>query len=303
MRLLVHLALVVVQLLFASLAIAGRFVLPHFPAGALVCVRVLGATIVLLLVNAVARKGWVRNPRDLWRLAVLGMLGIAANQTLFLFGLQHTTAINATILVTTVPVFTVLGSVMTGRGPASGMMFVGVVLAAVGTVYLIGPDRISLARDLALGNALIVLGMICYAAYFVYSKSVVGRYHPITVSFYVMLFASLGVLPFGLSAARGMQVSLVTEAVWGWVIYIMIFPTILTYLLNIWALQRVSSNVVAVYIYLQPLVAAAVAPLVLGERLTTRAAAAGLAIFTGLGLVLLSELRHHHEIPVEPVGE
>ena len=304
LRPIVHLALVVVQLLFASLAIAGRFVLPHFPAGALVCVRVLGATIVLFLVNAAARKGWVRNPRDLWRLAVLGMLGIAANQTLFLFGLQHTTAINATILVTTVPIFTVVGSVITGREAASGMMFGGVVLAAVGTVYLIGPDRISLAPDLALGNALIVLGMICYAAYFVYSKSVVGRYDPITVSFYVMLFASLGVLPFGFSAVRDMQVSLISGAVWGWVIYIMIFPTILTYLLNIWALQRVSSNVVAVYIYLQPLFAAAVAPLVLeGERLTTRAAAAGLAIFTGLGLVLLSELRHHHEIPVEPVGE
>jgi drug/metabolite transporter (DMT)-like permease len=232
------------------------------------------------------------------------MLGIAANQTLFLFGLQHTTAINATILVTTVPIFTVVGSVLTGRESASGLMFVGVVIAALGTVYLIGPDRISLAPDMALGNALIVLGMICYAAYFIYSKSVVGRYDPITVSFYVMLFASLGVLPFGFSAAHDMQVSQVSGAVWGWVIYIMIFPTILTYLLNIWALQRVSSNVVAVYIYLQPLFAAAVAPLVLqGERLTTRAVVAGLAIFTGLGLVLLSELRHHHEIPVEPVGE
>src|SRR5207253_6926379 len=108
---LVHLALVVVQLLFASLAIAGRFVLPHFPAGALVCFRVLGATAVLCLINAATRGAWVRDRRDLLRLAVLGMLGIAANQTLFLYGLRHTTAINATILVTTVPVFTVLGSV------------------------------------------------------------------------------------------------------------------------------------------------------------------------------------------------
>jgi drug/metabolite transporter (DMT)-like permease len=66
----------------------------------------------------------------------------------------------------------------------------------------------------------------------------------------------------------------------------------------------VSSNLVAVYIYLQPLFAAAVAPLVLqGERLTARAAVAGLAIFSGLGLVILAELRQHRQIPVEPVGE
>jgi drug/metabolite transporter (DMT)-like permease len=303
-RPLVHLVLVVVQVLFASLAIAGRYVLPHFPAGALVCFRVLGAATVLFLVNAATSGQWIRDARDLQRLAVLGLLGIAANQTLFLYGLQHTTAINATILVTTVPVFTVLGSVLTGRESASGLMFAGVALAGLGTIYLIGPDRFSLAPDVALGNALIVLGMICYAAYFLYSKSVVGRHGPITVSFYVMLFASVGVLPFGISAAHDTRLSLVSTTVWGWVLYIVVFPTILTYLLNIWALQRVSSNVVAVYIYLQPLFTAAVAPLVLkGEGITARAALAGLAIFVGLGLVILSELRQHHQIPLEPVGE
>jgi drug/metabolite transporter (DMT)-like permease len=101
-----------------------------------------------------------------------------------------------------------------------------------------------------------------------------------------------------------MQFSSISGTVWLWVGYIVVFPTIVTYLLNIWALQRVSSNLVAVYIYLQPLFAAAVAPLVLrGERLTVRAAAAGLAIFVGLGWVILAELRQQREIPVEPVGE
>jgi len=304
MRPAVHLVLAAVQLMFASLAIAGRFVLPRFPAGALVCIRILGATIVLFIVNAVTRRTWVWSTPDLWRLGALGMLGIAANQTLFLYGLQHTTAINASILVTTVPVFTVLGSVLTGRESATPLVLAGVALAGLGTVYLIGPDRISLDPDLALGNALIVLGMVCNAAYFVYSKSVVGRYDSITVSFYVMLFACIGVLPFGVSASRNLDVSAVSPLVWGWIIYIVIFPTILTYLLNIWALQRASSNTVAVYIYLQPLFSAAVAPLVLrGEHLTTRALVGGLAIFAGLGLVLWSERRLNRDIPVEPVGE
>jgi drug/metabolite transporter (DMT)-like permease len=296
--------LVVVQLLFASLAITGRFVLPHFPPGALVCFRILGATAVLFVLNAATVATWVRDWRDLWRLCVLGFLGIAANQTLFLYGLQHTTAINATILVTTVPVFTVLGSILTGREAASARMLAGIGLAAAGAVYLIGPDRISLAPEVALGNALIVIGMICYAAYFVYSKSVVGRYGPITVSFYVMLFAGVGVLPLGAGALESLSVSRVESAVWWWVGYIVVFPTILTYLLNIWALQQVSSNVVSVYIYLQPLFTAAVAPLVLpGERITPRVVAAGLTIFTGLGLVIWSESRQQREIPIEPVGE
>lgn len=290
--------------MFASLAIAGRYVLPHFPAGALVTVRVLGATVVLLALNTLFGGQWVRNRGDLLRLAVLGMLGIAANQTLFLYGLKHTTAINATILVTTVPVFTVLGSVLIGREPPSPLKFAGIALAGMGAIYLIGPDRISLAPDVTLGNALIVLGMICYATYFLYSKPLLGRYGSITVSFYVMFFAAFGVLPFGLMETRKLELHQISGTVWLWVAYIVVFPTILTYLLNLWALKRVSPNLVAVYIYLQPLFAAAVAPLVLeGEQLTARAAVAGLAIFTGLALVILAELRQHREIPLEVVGE
>lgn len=302
---LVHLALVAVQALFASLAIAGRYVLPEFPAGALVSVRVLGAAAVLCGVNALRGGPWVSDRRDLLRLAILGWLGIAANQSLFLFGLKHTTAINATILVTTVPVFTVLGSVLTGREPASLPKFAGIALAAGGAVWLIGPDRFTLDPGVALGNLLIVLGMLCYAAYFILSKDLLRKYDSITVSAYVMLFAILGVLPLGALALRGFDPGAVRGPVWAWTAYIVAGPTILTYLLNIWALRRASSNVVAVYIYLQPLMTALVAPLLLkGEGLTPRAAAAGSLIFAGLALVVWAERRQQRAMPEEaPVGE
>lgn len=301
----VHLALILVQVLFAGLAIAGRFVLPEFPAGLLVTVRVIGAAGVLLTWNVLRGGRWITDRRDLAHVTMLGLLGIAANQSLFLFGLRHTTAINATILVTTVPVFTVLGSVLIGREPPSPMKFGGIALAALGTIYLIGPDRISLAPDVALGNLLIVLGMICYAAYFLFSKPLLARHDSITVSAYVMATALLGVLPLGATALRGTDLGAVRPVIWLWVAFIVVGPTIFTYLLNIWALRRASSNLVAVYIYLQPVLTAAVAPLLLdGERLTTRAALAGLAIFAGLALVIVAEQRQHRTIPAEPpVGE
>ena len=93
--------------------------------------------------------------------------------------------------------------------------------------------------------------------------------------------------------------------VWGWVGYIVVGPTIFTYLLNIWALKRASSNMVAIFIYLQPLLTAAVAPLLLrGESLTARAATAACAIFAGLATVIMAERRQHRQMPEEaPVGE
>lgn len=278
--------------------------LRELPPGALVLFRVAGAATVLTLVNGLRGGPWVRDRRDLRRLVVLGLLGIAANQTLFLFGLRHTTAINATILVSSTPVFTVLGSVLLGREPPSALKLAGIALAAAGTVYLIGPERISLAPSEALGNLLIVLAMMCYSAYFIFAKDVVSRYDSLTMSAYVMVGGLAGVLPVGLMGLSALHPASVHPATWAWAAYIVAFPTIVTYLLNIWALGRASSNVVAVYIYLQPIFAAAIAPLVLtGESLTARAVGAGLAIFAGLALVLWAESRQRREVAIEPVGE
>jgi drug/metabolite transporter (DMT)-like permease len=294
----VHLLLFLVQILFASLAIVGKIVLRDFPAASIVLFRVVGAAGVLLLVNLIWTRRWVRDRRDLVGLAVLGLLGVVLNQTLFLLGLSHTTAINATILVTTIPVFTVLYSVLSKREPPSALKFGGIAVAGAGAVYLIGPDRLSLAPDLALGNLLIVVAMFCYSLYLVHSKAMVLKYGPVTVSAYVMMFSAIGTLPLGLTGLATVDLAAIRPITWMWVVYVVVFPTIIAYFLNIWALRRVSPNLVAVYIYLQPLFTAAVAPAVLtGERVTTRAAIAGAAIFLGLALVILGERIQNRAVP------
>lgn len=284
----------------ASLAITGRIVLPVLPPGFLVLVRVGGAAVVLWAGHRLSGAQYVTLREDLLQFLLLGLLGVTANQTLFLYGLRYTTAVNATILVTTIPIFTVLESVLTGRESASALKFGGIAVAAVGAIYLIGPDRISLAPDLALGNALILVGMICYSLYLVLSKRMLQRYRPITVSLYVMTFGALGVLPVGLHGAAGLELATVSPKIWWLTAYIVIFPTILAYFLNIWALKRVSPNMVAVYIYLQPLFAALATQLFLpGEQLTLRAGIAGLSIFAGLALVMAGERQQHREVPLE----
>jgi drug/metabolite transporter (DMT)-like permease len=290
---------VLVQVMFASLAVVGRVVLPVVPAAVLVTFRICGAATALLLVQAVRRGPWIHDPRVLGRLALAGLLGVTANQSLFLFGLQHTTAVNATILVTTVPVFTVLGSLLLRQERPSPRKLGGIALAAAGAIYLVNPGRLSLGPGMALGNLLILLGMICYAAYFLISKPILARHDAITVSAYVMLFAALGALPIGVPALSGAALRGIQGNIWLMVGYIVLFPTIATYFLNLWALQRASSNTVATFIYLQPLFAALSAPVVLGETIGARTAVAGMVIFAGLGLVILAERAQHRSVPLD----
>jgi len=301
----VQLALVLVQIFFASLAIIGRFVLPVVPPAALVTFRIFGAAAALLLVNLLRGGPWISDRRALMRAAFAGWLGVTANQSLYLFGLQHSTAVNATILVTTAPVLTVLGSLLLGLERPSALKLAGIGLAGLGALYLVDPARLSFSSGVALGNLLILLGMACYAAYFLVSKPLVARYDSITASTYVMLFAALGVLPLGVPALIGADFHAVNATIWWLVAYVVIGPTIGAYFLNMWALRRTSSNTVATFMYLQPLFAAVVAPLVLpGETLTMRTIAAGLTIFAGLGMVLRSEQQQRQAVALEPgVGE
>lgn len=293
------LALVLVQVMFASLAVVGRLILPVVPAGVLVTFRILGAAAALLLFNALRGGPWLRDPRLLGRIAVAGLLGVTANQSLFLFGLRHTTAVNATILVTTVPVFTVLGSLLLGLERPSALKLAGIGLAAVGAIVLVDPLRLTLGPGEALGNLLILCGMMCYAAYFLVSKPVVARHDPVTVSAYVMLFSAIGVLPIGVPALARADLTGIPLSTWWLVGYVVVFPTIFTYFLNLWALRRVSSGTVATFIYLQPLFAALASPWVLGEAVGTRTIVAGLVIFAGLGLVIVAERIRHETIPME----
>lgn len=285
----VVIALVMVQVLFASLAITGKFVLPFVPALALVAFRLAGGAVVFEAVRR--RQAPVVIPRaDRWRLIALGLLGLAINQALFLYGLRHSTAINATILVATIPVLTAMIGVVTGRERPTWLKLVGMATAIVGTVWLIGPDRLAFDRATALGNLSIELGMVAYALYLVYSRDLVRRHGSIPSVALIFSSAAIGFLPIGAWALWQLDWAAVPVAAWWWTLWIVIGPTVGTYFLNLWALKRTSSNVVAGFIYLQPLFTAAVAPLVLaGEALTTRAIGAGLAIFVGLACILRAE--------------
>jgi drug/metabolite transporter (DMT)-like permease len=80
-----------------------------------------------------------------------------------------------------------------------------------------------------------------------------------------------------------------------------VVPTVGAYFLNAWALTKVSPGIVAIYIYLQPLMAFGLAPLVLGETLNSRTLVACVLIFAGVGVVTVrSRSRAVEEVSEHP---
>lgn len=280
-----HLALVAVQLLFATWPIVGKIALRTIPSVALVGFRVAGAAVTLLVLARLSGNLQTIRRTDWPLLIVSSSLGLVLNQLLFTKGLSLTTAINATLLSTTIPVFTLLVGVMLGTDRATLRRLLGIALAAAGVLYLIGPGRAEFSSATRTGDLLIVSNSLCYGAYIAVSKDLMRRYNALTVVTWIFVAGCVVTVPAGAFSLAQIPLASLSWRVWLAVLYIIVLPTAGAYYLSGWALARVPPSTVAVYIYLQPLIAFAVAPIILGESLSLHTVFASLLIFAGVLVV------------------
>ncbi len=280
-----HLALIAVQVLFATWPIVGKIALRTVPSVALVCFRVAGAALTLLILGRLSGTLQTIETGDWPLLIVSSLLGLVLNQLLFTKGLSLTTAINATLLSTTIPVFTLLVGVVLGTDRATLRRLLGIALAAAGVLYLIGPGQAQFSSATRIGDLLIVSNSLCYGAYIAVSKDLMKRYNALSVITWIFVAGCVVTVPAGVVSLAHLSLGSISWRAWLAILYIIVLPTAGAYYLNGWALARVPPSTVAVYVYLQPLIAFVVAPIILGESLSIHAVIASLLIFAGVLVV------------------
>ncbi len=280
----VHAALLLVQLLFAGFSVVGKAVLVAMPPLVLAALRVLGATPLLLLL-AWRHDRVLPRRSDLPLLALLGLLGVTANQVLFVLGLERTTATTASILMLSIPVFAVALSGLLGLGRPGLRQLGGVALAILGALVLLEPGSAGDAPGTVLGNVLILGNCLCYALFLVLQRPLLDRLPWRTAIAWAFLFGGAGVLAVSLPQLAAFPLRDLDAAVWGGMVYVVVLATVVGYALSTWAVRRSSPSLVAGYTTVQPLFAAALAAAYLGEQLGWREAAGFACIALGLALV------------------
>lgn len=283
-RLAVHGALVLVQLAFASLAVLGKIVMRTVPPQGVALVRITGAALVFTLLLRLRGPHPRLRRGQLGRLALCAVLGVAGNQLLFLGGLARTTAVNASVLTATIPVLTVAVAVVAGREKLRATLLAGVALALGGVLWLVGLPAFTLGWDTALGDVMILVNCLMYAVYLVLVQDVVAEHGALAVVSITFVLGAVLVMPFGAAPLGGALLHLRAVHV-ALLAYLVLVPTAFAYLANAWALRFTSSSVVAIYIYLQPIVTALLAVWLLDERPGPRTAVAAAAVFAGIALV------------------
>ncbi len=283
-----HLSLLLVQIMFGTWPIFGKIVLRSVSSVGLVGFRICGAAIIFTLLHRKFAELRRLPKKDLLLLVLCSLLGVVINQLVYVTGLSLTTVINATLLTTTIPAFTLGISIALGHDRGSFAQFLGIALAAAGAIYLIDPFRASFSAETTLGNVLIMSSSLSYGAYIAVSRNLVKQYGALNVITWLFMIATVVTLPLSMFAWANDNLSSVTATSWLCVIYIILVPTIGAYYLNAWALTKVAPSIVAIYIYLQPLLAFGLAPMFLGERLSATTLVACTLIFVGVGVVTLA---------------
>lgn len=283
----VYAALGLVNLIYGGNYGIAKAVMPQYlkPFG-FIFSRVLFATILFWLYNALISNTEKIKREDLPRILLCAFLGVAANQLVFFYGLNLTSPINASLIMTTIPVIVLLVSALMLREKVGWKKIVGVSLGLSGAALLVmNKQDISLNNSSFLGDLMVMLNATSFSFYLILVRPLMQKYQTLTVIKWIFFFGLLMVFPFGWEDFTQIAWQQLPVSAWFSVIYVVFCTTFLAYLLNAWALRFVTSSVVGIFIYLQPVFASLIAISLGQDVLSSEKVTYSLLIFAGVYLV------------------
>lgn len=236
--------------------------------------------------------GTILRPKDhiplkqMPRVALAAFCGVGFNMVTFMWGLSKTTPISASVLMVTAPIIVLVLSAIMLRERLRWSRILGIVIGFSGTAGLIflttskGAD----ASNPLLGNFLIFINAVSYSFYIILASKLTQQYNIFTLMKWLYLFGVLFITPFCIIQVTEFDIASASTHVLLNAGYVVLFATFGTYMLNIIAIKNLKPSVVAVFVYLQPLLATIIAVGLEKDRLTWVKAIAGLLIFTGVYL-------------------
>lgn len=251
-----------------------------------IMIRVLGATALFWAISFLGPKEKIEK-RDWGRLILCAMFGMAINMLAFFKGLDLSTPINSSVLVTTTPIIVVVLSAFLIQERIRLLKGIGIIIGLVGAIGLIiyGQEVRQDAPNIPLGNGLFLVNALFFALYLILAKKLIAKYHPFTLMKWLFLIGIFLNLPIALPEFLEISWStLPGEALWK-IAFVVIGTTFCTYLFNAFALTQLKASTVSAFIYVQPLVGIVFAVFSGKDQLSPVKLTAALLVCLGVYLV------------------
>ena len=249
--------------------------------------RVLGAAILFWILSLFFKNQKI-DRKDWPRILLCSFLGMVINMLAFFKGLELSTQINSSVLITVVPILVFSFSVIILKEKVSLIKMLGISAGFFGALILILYSPVSgyNAPNIPLGNLLFVLNSSTYGLYLIFVKPLVEKYNIITLFRWLFLFGFIMNFPITVQEFSSVDwVNLPLKQAVLPMIYVVVGTTFFTYLLNAYALSTLKASTVSSFVYFQPIVGIVYALTTENDSLTIINVIGMLLIFTGVYLV------------------
>jgi drug/metabolite transporter (DMT)-like permease len=282
------LAALVATLIYGFNHTIAKNVMPTYiqPFG-FIFLRVLGAAILFWILSFFFKNQKI-DRKDWPRILLCSFLGMVINMLAFFKGLELSTPINSSVLITVVPILVFSFSVIILKEKVSLIKMLGISAGFFGALILILYSPVSgyNAPNIPLGNLLFVLNSSTYGLYLIFVKPLVEKYNIITLFRWLFLFGFIMNFPITVQEFSSVDwVNLPLKQAVLPMIYVVVGTTFFTYLLNAYALSTLKASTVSSFVYFQPIVGIVYALTTENDSLTIINVIGMLLIFTGVYLV------------------
>ncbi len=283
-----HVYVLLANLIYGLNYSIGKVALQSLPPFGIVLIRVSVCLICFWLIHAIFIKEKT-SYQDHKKLIVCAFFGVAANQLLFLKGLDLTSEIHSALIMITTPVLVLLTAWIILKERLTLKKSIGILTGAAGVGLLIlSATGRSVSQSSALGDICIMLNAASYAVFLVLAKPLMEKYSPITVTKWIFIYGFFMVLPFGIKEFMDISWQTLSLQAYLSLSYVVVAATILAYLFNILGLMHGNATLVSIYIYTQPVIATIIAVIAQTDTLNITKIISSLLVFAGVALVSFS---------------
>ncbi len=227
---------------------------------------------------------------DIKYLIVAGILSGVMRKGLVIFGVAHTSPIDASIIAALIPVSALIISVIMGLDRFNGKRIIGILMGLGGAVAIIIAGNSSLHDKAGMeGNLLMLCYTVVAAFYMVWLQPIFKRYKPITIMQWVFSIASIFLIPIGAKSVMDLDFAqMPTHVLWS-MAFLFLIPTFIPNLLFVYGIKSIRPSISSIYSYLQPVLAIALSVWLGIDKLSWEIVVFAVIIIIGVTIVLRSE--------------
>ncbi|MFO8062111.1 MAG: DMT family transporter [bacterium] len=281
--------------------VATKIVVEQIPPATIGFLRFVIAYISLtVIVKMQGKREKIARP-DRFPVIMMGLTGVTLYFLFENYGLQYTSAANGSLIVSTVPIFTIIFNRIFLKERFSPVTIIGIILSFIGIYILIFGFSGSMELNLR-GDIVMFLSVVSWIGYTYYAKNTRRNYGVLTVTRELSLWGAVFFIPFVIydcisnpAFITNTDISVIIPLV-----YLGIICSAIAYLMWNKALKEEDAHLVNAFIYLIPLFSIITEVIYTGEMPRLRVYISAPLIIAGLFIAhIFSKGRFETELEQE----